>query len=173
MAIKYGDGSDSNAGRIIQAVAHTNPNHYAYSINSQSDATTSTTFASTISPASSSSKILVMMSFSISAPSDVEFSYGILRELNGSVSQIALGSGSGARREVTGAGELRVSSRLSTFNTSHIDAPNSTNQCKYFLKFRHDSSATRNLTFNYDTNNANSYGAFRTCSMINLLEIAS
>ena len=81
--------------------------------------------------------------------------------------------GSGARREVTGAGELRVSSRLSTFNTSHIDAPNSTNQCKYFLKFRHDSSATRNLTFNYDTNNANSYGAFRTCSMINLLEIAS
>jgi len=173
MAIEYGDGSDSNAGRIIQAVAHTNDNHYAFAVGTQGSLSTSGSFEATITPKSTSSKILVMMSFSMSSPSDVEGSYLILREIGGSVTGIAKGSGSGARREVTGVGELRVSSRLSTFNTSHIDSPSTTSACKYYLQLRHDSSANRTLTFNYDTNNANSYGAFRTCSMINLLEIAS
>ena len=119
MGIYYGDGSNSSDGRIIQAVAHTNANHYAFSINSQSDITTSPNYELSITPKSASSKILVLMSFSVSAPSDVEFSYTIMRDINSSVSQLAKGSGSGARREVTGVGELRVSSRLSTFNTSH------------------------------------------------------
>ena len=173
MAIEYGDGSDSNAGRIIQAVAHTNANHYHFAVGTQGSLSTSGSYEATITPKSSSSKILVMMSFSISAPSDLEASYLIIRDIGGSVTGIAKGSGSGARKEVTGAGELRVSSRLSTFNTSHIDAPSTTSACKYYLQFRHDSSSNRTLTFNYDTQNANSYSAFRTCSMINLLEIAS
>jgi len=173
MAIEYGDGSDSNAGRIIQAVASTNDNHYAFNIGSQGSLTTENGFDRNITPISTSSKILVMMSFSVSAPSDLEFGYTICRKLNGSESQLALGSGDSYRTEVTGAGELRVYSRLSTFNTSHIDSPNTTNQCKYYLRFYHDSGSTRNITFNYDTQNSADYGAFRTCSMINLLEIAS
>ena len=173
MAIEYGDGSDSNAGRIIQAVAHTNPNHYAFNIGSQGSLTTESGFHSNITPISTSSKILVMMSFSVSAPSDLEFGYTICRKLSGSESELALGNGDSYRTEVTGAGDLRLSTRLSTFNTSHIDSPNTTNQCKYYLRYYHDSSSTRNLTFNYDTQNSAHYGAFRTCSMINLLEIAS
>ena len=173
MAIYYGDGTNSGAGRIIQAVNSANPNHYTYAIGTQGSLSTSGSFEATITPNSSSSKILVMMSFSISAPSDLEGAYQILREVGGVVTAIAQGSGSGARKVVTGAGELRVNGRLSTFNTSHIDSPSTTSVTKYYLQLRHDSSSNRTFTFNYDTQNANSYSAFRTCSMINLLEIAS
>ena len=173
MAIYYGDGTNSGAGRIIQAVSSANPNHYTFTIGTQGSLSTSGSFEATITPNSSSSKILVMMSFSISAPSDLEGSYQILRAAGGVATAIAKGSGSGGRKEVTGAGELRVNSRLSTFNTSHIDSPSTTSACKYYLQFRHDSSSNRTFTMNYDTVNANSYSSFRTCSMINLLEIAS
>tara|TARA_Y100001935_G_C17028162_1_gene371164 strand:+ start:66 stop:587 length:522 start_codon:yes stop_codon:yes gene_type:complete len=173
MAIYYGDGSNSGAGRIVQAVSSTNNNHYTFAIDSQGSVLTSGSFQASITPNSSSNKILVMMSFSISAPSDLEGAYQLIREVGGVATTVAKGSGSGARKAVTGAGELRVSSRLSTFNTSHIDSPSTTSVTKYYLQFRHDSSSSRTFTFNYDTQNANSYSAFRTCSMINLLEIAS
>ena len=162
----------ANAGKILQVVQTDYDGHVLTAVASQGSANTKSFFSATITPTSSSSKIFVSYSFSLGAPSDIEFAYTILRTLGGSDTRLAEGSGAGTRRTCTGVGEIRVSSRLSTFNTQFLDSPSTTNACQYSLEFMHDSSQSRNITINYDSDNADSYGAFRTSSIIILREVA-
>jgi len=164
--------TNPKAGNIIQVVQTDYDQHVATTVASQGSANTKSFFSATITPTSASSKILVSYSFSLGAPSDIEFAYTILRTLGGSDTRLAEGSGAGTRRTCTGVGEIRVSSRLSTFNTQFLDSPSTTNACQYSLEFMHDSSQSRNITINYDSDNADSYGAFRTSSIIILREVA-
>ena len=164
--------TNPKAGNIIQVVQTDYDQHVATTVASQGSANTKSFFSATITPTLSSSKILVTYSFSLGAPSDIEFAYTILRTLDGSDTRLAEGSGAGNRRTCTGVGEIRVSSRLNTFNTQFLDSPNTTNACQYSLEFMHDSSASRDITINYDSGNADSYGAFRTSSIIIAREVA-
>jgi hypothetical protein len=177
MAIEYGDGTDSNTGRIIQVVSVVDTDVYSYSSSSWQTYT-----SAQITPAASDSKILIMH----------KVNYG------GSDNSYAAGQcyksavGITNARVATGApNHFNESNRFSDSNYAlqvpdgagasyrqfqsyffFLDTASTTNQVTYSFKLKADAS-NRTVTINRSVSHpGNGYNAI-PCTTTTLMEIAA
>jgi len=131
MAIEYGDGSDSNGGRVIRIIQQT---HHTESTSTGISGYTNTPFpALTVTPESTNSRILLMCSFDYGILNTTSVAFRWTRNNSAIGSQeagfVCPGPGNNAWR-------IRA-------NNHFLDHPNTTSSRTYRLQFRpYDSGRT-------------------------------
>lgn len=177
MAIEYGDGSDSNSGRIIQVVSVVDTDVYSYASSSWQTYT-----SAQITPTASDSKILIMHKVnyggsnnSYAAGQCYKAAVGIT---NGPISTGApmywtetnrFSDSNYAIQVPDGAG---ASYRQFQSHFFFLDTASTTNQVTYSFRLKADAS-NRTVTINRSVSYpGNGYNA-RPCTTTTLMEIAA
>ena len=160
-------------GGVVQTVQHVKTDTSSFSISS--DGThDDTNFAASITPTSTSSKILIQIMVNHGTSSNQIGCFNLM--CNGSVVDAASGAASGNRARLTGAYHSEDTDKSQTVFMSFLHSPASTSQQTYNLRWRHNSSSTRTHYINRsnDDNNAsgNAMGP-RAISTILLQEVSA
>jgi|TARA_R100000149_G_C5853007_1_gene121166 hypothetical protein len=162
------DTSGNNLSRVLQVV-QTVKNDTA------SESVSSGNFSSTvycpvnITPSSSSSKLLVMVTASVSDNGTV----CIILTKDGTELNGARGDADGSRARTTASTSVTSDTRLHTINASYLDTAGGTSQITYGFKLFVQDNNTSTIYLNRMADSYNySYG-FRQPSMIQVLEIAA
>tara|TARA_B100000900_G_C20408477_1_gene645820 strand:- start:335 stop:856 length:522 start_codon:yes stop_codon:yes gene_type:complete len=173
MAIKYVDGSDSSVGRAVQIVTA----QFTTVISVTSNAgLLNTDMYGSITPSSSSHKVLVTFSLGrISGPSD-SVAARIRRTISGSYVNIGTHTGSGNWQQ----GSFQCYGK-GPINEDHadgqtfmwLDSPNTTSNIDYRLQLYGQDNGTVYINRAQNTNDTNQPYAVRTGSSIILQEIAA
>ena len=173
MAIEYGDGTDSNSGRIIQVVNFRKGDHASSTITGSSSGSTDwnyTGFSPAITPLVSDSKIL--MTGHISVGGD-ECGLFIEVMVNGSkVDGGPNGDVNGSRRTVHTSAFIEYDRNVTTIPVNFVFTPGSTSTQTYNFRFNHDSSSNKTIYINRSTNASNNLRQGDAVSHVTLMEIA-
>ena len=172
-AITETDGSAFPLGKVLQVVSHSKNDTSSFSISS-GGTHDDTNFAASITPSSTSSKILVQIMLNHGTSSNQIT--GIRLMINGSCPDAAKGNSSGSRARLTAAYHSEETAGCHVVPITFLHSPNSTSQQTYNLNYRHNSGSTRTHYINRsnDDNNAsgNGFGP-RAASTMMLMEIAA
>ena len=166
------DGSSFPLGKVLQVVQTLKTDTTSFSIAS-GGTHTETGFSASITPSSTSSKILVQIMLNHGTSSNTIV--GITLKANNSNTDI-IGDSSGSRARLTMVYHSEETSGSTTVPITALHSPNSTSEQTYTLNFRHNSSSTRTQYINRsnDDNNASGNGMGpRAASTIILTEIAA
>lgn len=165
MAIEYGDGSDSNSGRVIQVVSVTDT-----AASSRESGTSGTWYdfgslSANITPSDSNNKILVMAHCTGHSNYD-----GAIR-LNRSGTVISVGAASGSRLQATVEFmQANRSNEAGTHSFFYLDSPGTTSQRNYKVQYNYRSQS---IYINRSVNDDNATHDSRTTSSLTLMEIAA
>ena len=160
------------AGAILQVVQQTKTGTSSFNIGS-GNTYDHTQFAASITPTSTSSKILVQIMVNHGTSSNQIV--GIRLMINGVCPDEVKGNANGSRARLTASYHAEETAGSTTLPITFLHSPNSTSQQTYNLNYRHNSSSTRTHYINrsHDDNNASGNGmGVRTMSSIVLTEIA-
>ena len=160
-------------GGVVQTVQHVKTDTSSFSISS-GGTHDDTNFAASITPTSTSSKILVQIMVNHATSSNQMGCFNLM--CNGSVVDAAQGAASGSRARLTGSYHSEDTDKTQTVFMSFLHSPSSTSQQTYNLRWRHNSSSTRTHYINRsDTdNNASGNGMGpRAISTILLQEVSA
>ena len=166
MAIYYGDGSNSGAGRIVQVVQDTK---YDVSSTTSSSFSDISGLAVTITPKSSSHKILVTAELKGWAQNS---QMGAVR-LRRNTTDIYIGSVQDSRELCSGAGWYAHGSPnqvIGSMMINYLDSPSTTSSTTYKLRWRTLSNVAWINRSAYDANDADNC---RTVSSITAMEVAA
>ncbi len=160
------------AGSILQVVSTTKTDAYSSSVSSNVFVTP-TGMSATITPSSSSNKILISCHLGIVASSDQTVLVGVA--LNNGTSRIAIGDAAGSRVSITAGG--RTSSGTSdvavtTPSFQFLDSPNTVSSITYSVELYNMSGVTRTLYLNRPESNDDNGNRQRAVSTITLMEVA-
>ena len=173
MAIYYGDGSNSTAGRIIQVATTTRTNTFSESsIGTNQGYISGDAISVNITPKESASKILLIASLSIGMNSDNEVCWTFYK--NGSHLTGASGDSQGNnRKQRTAAGDVRWSGTHNTTTGQYVDTAGGTSQITYSCRLGAGHNGTCTLYLNRHHTNDNYAYDFDTQSTITAMEIAA
>ena len=173
MAIEYGDGTDSNSGRIIQVVNFRKGDHASATItgsNSGSGDWNYTGFSPAITPLVSDSKILMVGHLTIGGDSCALY---IEVMVNGSYSAGGPnGDSNGLRRLVHTSSWIEYDRNATTIPVNYVFTPGTTSTQTYNFRFNHYSSSNKTIYINRSSNASNNLRQGDAVSHITLLEIA-
>ena len=164
-------GAVSRSGGILQVVSTTKTDTYSESVSAGGFSSTVTGLTATITPRSTSSKILVMVNVTGSQSSDFGTAGGRLVR-DGSA--IAVGDADGSRSLLTMYSRNTFANTYGTLNasTEFLDSPATTSSVTYgFQMFNASSSALTTHINRIHTDNNNSQSS-RAVSSITLMEVA-
>ena len=162
MAIEYGDGSDSNTGRIVQVVSAHKTNHFS----TTSTSWTSTGLEASISPKSSDSKLLILVDAKMGMASG---NIGYVRLYRGNnfinygdahsstLQCTSVADGSGCQHDAYPASAI------------YLDSPATTSSTTYKIKYRGNNGNTVRIN-RAGSNRSSNDGVF--ASSLTLMEIA-
>ena len=170
-AITETDGSAFPLGKVLQVVQTNKTDTTSFSISS-GGTHTDTGFSASITPSSTSSKILVQIMLNHGTSSNQIV--GITLKANNSNTDI-IGDSSSSRARLTMAYHAEETAGCHVVPITALHSPNSTSEQTYTLNYRHNSSSTRTHYINRsnDDNNASGNGMGpRTASTMILTEIA-
>ena len=163
-------GGAPNRGHIIQVVSATMTELASYSISGMTW-TEVTPLTLSITPASSSSKILCMLTMGGMASSNSGQRYGVALRRNSS--NIAVNTNSGnytqASWAYTGRGLGNALEGHPAFN--HLDSPGTTSSVTYRVMITTEGSYT--LYVNRSQSDSKSSSVFRTASSFTLMEVSA
>tara|TARA_B000000557_G_C20585848_1_gene363371 strand:+ start:144 stop:644 length:501 start_codon:yes stop_codon:yes gene_type:complete len=165
MAIEYGDGSNSDTGRIIQVVSTTKTDLFT---------TTSTSFVDltglsvSITPKETASKILILFGvFGSNSSSGVRWAVRLVR----ASTAIAIGDAAGNRVRCTGSSETSGGGgNMKCFSGNHLDSPSTTSATTYKFEAAAVDGGTLKINSSVADTDISSYP--RTASYITALEVA-
>jgi hypothetical protein len=169
MAIYYGDGSNSNSGRVIQVVQDTANASIAGSANNSYNALNNA-LQLTITPKESDSKILLIghVSFMGYASRDAQ-GWSFFKD--GSILSAATGDARSNRTRITAAGFLYDNDNTLMLSNAYLDSPNTTSQITYAIRLFSYNNATVGINRSWnDTDNGNHTS---NLSSITAMEIAA
>tara|TARA_B100001113_G_scaffold320239_1_gene289367 strand:- start:554 stop:1060 length:507 start_codon:yes stop_codon:yes gene_type:complete len=127
MPIEYGDGSDSNAGRVVQVVYGIKDDTSSISVSGSGSGNLWS--GPSITMSDSNNKVLILGSITLGLSSEQRADIILYR---GS-SALALGNSSGSRFRATGATNSYVCYYAADASISHLDSPGSgTHQYKIY-----------------------------------------
>ena len=159
-------------GGVVQTVQHVKTDTSSYSIASGATHD-DTNFAASITPTSSSSKILIQIMVNHGTSSNQTGAFNI--KCNGSVLDAASGDASSNRPRLTGTHQAQLENTGNTIFISFLHSPASTSQQTYNLRWRHNSSSTRTHYINRsnDDNDASGNAMGPRCISTILLQEVS
>ena len=173
MAIYYGDGSNSTAGRVVQVVTAQYTNTISVSSNS---GLLNTSLYGNITPKNSSHKVLVIISLGrVSGPSD-SVAARIRRTISGSNTDIGIHTDSGNWQNASfqNYGKGAINDDHADGQTfMWLDSPNTTSEASYRLQLWGQDNGYVYINRTQNDNNNNQAYSCRTGSSIILQEIAA
>jgi len=158
-------------GMILQVVSVTKTDTFTASLATGAFSANVTGLSATITPASSSSTILVRVNVSGGSSTDSPTVNG--RMLRGSTA-IGVGAPVGNRTPVSGSNGTSSTSGLlmSTLSAETMDSPATTSATTYNFQFFNHSSATETVYVNRSEDDLDLTRAMRAASTITLMEVA-
>ena len=168
MAIYYGDGSNSNTGRLIQVVSDTYNGTSVVNVNN-SYTDYSNNLSCLITPKEAGSKILITchVMFMVNSGRDAQ---GIAIYRNGSVFDSMRGISDGSRSRLLSGTFVSDNDNAMGVSGQFLDSPNTTSQIRYTVGlFAHTNSS---VGMNRDWNNGNANYSNRHISTLTCMEIA-
>ena len=173
MAIEYGDGTDSNSGRIIQVVHFRKGDHASATITGSSSGSSDwnyTGFSPAITPLVSDSKIFMIGHLSVGGDTTA---LHIEVMVNGNYSAGGPnGDTNGNRRLVHTSSFIEYDRNVTCFPISYVFTPGTTSTQTYNFRFNHDSGSNKTIYINRSTNSDNNQRQGDAICHITLMEIA-
>ena len=133
------------------------------------------TFDASITPTSSSSKILITMMISCGMNLGGGITTRLCRKI-GSGSEnntFAAGDSSSSRRTVTSCSELENAHNVATIPINFLDSPSTTDACKYYIRMEHMAGSTQDLYLNRSQVDSDDASYPRAISTITLMEVSA
>ena len=169
MAIEYGDGSNSDTGRVIQVASTTKTNTFTTADASFVDITG---LSVSITPKETTCKILILFGvFGSNSSSGSRWAVRMIKDTGSGTSAIAIGDAVGNRAQVTGSSETSGGGgNMKCFSGNHLDTGGQTTQLTYKFQAAAIDGNTVKINASVADSNISSYP--RTASYITVLEIA-
>lgn len=158
-----------DTGKILQVVQTVKTDTSSESVSS--GGVSSVVMSASITPASTSNKILVMFS-GVVAHSNVADTYVILHQ-GGSIVSGAVGATAGNRQRVSSRQPQTSNSTATNQSFTYLDSPGVTTELTYQIRLAHASGETRTVYVNYNGNgDADQSYVARAASFLTLMEVA-
>jgi hypothetical protein len=155
------------AFRILQVVSTTKTDIFTASTAGGAQSAV-TGFTVSITPSSTSSKILVLASINSGDTLGNATQYTVLTRGG---SAIFIGDTAGSRQRASGGGG--GVNRMTTTHLSYLDSPASTSAQTYGISIGHGTTTTQSCTINYGGDNADASYNARGASSITVMEISA
>jgi hypothetical protein len=156
---------------ILQVVSTTKTDTFTANVN-QAANTAITGLSATITPSSTSSKILVQASISVGAAIS-GFTVSSFFYLFRGATQIGLGDANGNRQRITSGSDVSNTQRLGTVPILFLDSPATTSATTYSVNIAHGLAGTAAVYVNRNDDDPNLNYIPAAVSTITLMEVAS
>jgi len=154
-------------GGILQVVSVTRTSVFSASVAQGGEATV-TDFTATITPKSTTSKVLVNVSLSLSTSlAGTDGAFSVFR----GATKIALGDASGSRGRVSSSA-ASVGNAPTSASTIFLDSPNTTSATDYTVAIRHDTNTTQTVYLNRSKDDNDNNFNLRGVSTITVMEVS-
>jgi hypothetical protein len=163
----------TGAGRILQVVSVTKSDTYSESIAANTMSSTDITgLTASLTPASTSNKILITGSIATGRDSnDSNSGVGVAMFRGGSL--VGVGDAASSRTRVTSMSHHAADLNITTVPINFLDSPSSTSEQTYTFRFLNADGSTSNITLNKSQSDADAAYAGRAISTITLMEIVA
>jgi len=166
--------TNPKSGNIIQVVQTTKTNTASQSIGDGVDWDLESIFSATITPSSSSSKILISMMISAGNTSaSPVIAYLKRKKGSGNAEDVQAPSAFGSRTPATMAIPITNAHHLGSGCIEFLDTPNSDLELKYWITLRHQTGQNTTIYFNRSYIDSNDTSYSRAISSIILKEVAA
>ena len=161
------------AGSILQVVSTTKTDVFTVSVPGGASSSAVTGLTATITPSSTSNKILVMLSLSGSNDVAGHLAFSFLRD--GSIISGTTGSSPGSRTAATSSSYNGTTDTASMahINGIYLDSPGSTSSLTYGVSLVNVFGVTRVMAVNRTEDDNNDAFRARTVSTITVMEVAA
>tara|TARA_R100001126_G_C4828224_1_gene150375 strand:- start:252 stop:899 length:648 start_codon:yes stop_codon:yes gene_type:complete len=161
----------AGGGKVLQVVQVAKSDTYNESISANSISSTLVTgLQPSITPSSSSNKVLVQVSLTLGYSSnDVGDSTGFL--LKRGSTAISRGDASSSRSRLTTGGHFGSTQQVENFNMIFLDSPSTTSATTYGINLFNGKGSTAEVRVNYDNTDGDGGHTARCISTITLMEI--
>ena len=156
-------------GSVLQVVSTAKTDTFSASV--ARGAVSGDAITASITPTSSSSKILVLFNGSFGNSNTAPIY--ILLYKGGSVVSGATGDSAGSRLRSSAASFVNSTSSMANINLNYLDSPATTSSTTYSIRIGHGSGETRTLYLNRSDSDGDFDYIARTASFLTLMEIAA
>lgn len=175
MTINFGDGttiaSGGSLGKVLQTVSTVVQGTFSQSLNANTDSN-SCGLDVTITPSSSSNKILVTVQVTIGLGTDDHVGFVVLR--GGSSISAYLPSSAGSRTTFASGSSTRASNYPVGISGCFLDSPSTTSSTEYSARIKYGRGANdQTIYLNRGGGDDNAIYRQRTVSTITVMEIAA
>ena len=163
----------TGAGRILQVVSVTKSDTYSESIAANTMSSTNITgLTASLTPASTSNKILITGSIATGRDSnDSNSGVGVAMFRGGSL--VGVGDAASSRTRVTSMSHHAADLNITTVPINFLDSPSSISEQTYTFRFLNADGSTSNITLNKSASDTDAAYAGRAISTITLMEIVA
>tara|TARA_R100000353_G_scaffold43004_1_gene34321 strand:- start:203 stop:739 length:537 start_codon:yes stop_codon:yes gene_type:complete len=172
MTIHFGDStsidSGGSLGKIAQVVTATKDDTASFNHSTGSLSNLEGVFDISITPSSSSNKVLVRFSLTVGVANSTAVTGELFRKIgSGSETSLHRPAAAGSRNRITTGVAVNNAHNISVLTVEFLDSPNTTSACKYYLKLDQMTGtlSAKYLNQSHVDTNANSY-ARGTCHAI-------
>lgn len=163
-------GAEGASGKILQVVSTTTTSVSSVSVASGAYADLGPTV--TITPSSSSNKILITSAIEVSAEVG-QINHDFKLRANSGTISAAIGDAAGSRRQATGTNESYHSESSATLIINFLHSADTTSAVTYSIQVGHSSSSTRVIYSNRSGSDGNDSKIGRYTSTITAMEVAA
>ena len=171
MAINFSSGTLSGPTKILQVVSVTKTDTFTATSGAVADVPG---LQPTITPTSTSSKILILTDVAIAVNTTGGFRVGarVVRRIGGSDSIIFQGSANGDRTRTMWASHVtEYNGFMHRANIQHLDSPNTTSAITYKFQLDRIDGGSTSVNLGFNDQDSASHGA--PISSVTLLEVAA
>ena len=171
MAINFPSGTLSRPTKILQVVSVTKTDTFTATSGAVADVPG---LQPTITPTSTSSKILILTDVAIAVNTTGGYRVGarVVRRIGGSDSIITQGDANGSRTRTMWASHVtELNGFMHRANIQHLDSPNTTSAITYKFQLDRIDGGSTSVNLGFNDQNAPSHGA--PISSVTLLEVAA
>lgn len=163
--------SGITGGKILQVVSTTKTDTYSVSLSATSeDSSNITGFEATITPSSTSNKILIVVAYSGTQSAGASHSGGTLYRDS---TAVGIGDTAGSRTSLSMYQTGDTADGHANVTFQFLDSPATTSAITYGWRLFNKSGATRTLYVNRDEGDANAAASMRTASTITVMEVSA
>ena len=158
-------------GKILQVVSTTKTDTYSASISATSeDSSNITGFEATITPSSTSNKILVMLSYSGCRSGGAAITAGTLYRDS---TAVGIGDTAASRSTISLSSRGDLTDALHSVSFQFLDSPATTSAITYGWRLFNSSGSARTMYVNRDEADGTGSGNMRTAATITVMEVSA
>ena len=171
MAINFPEGTQNLPAQILQVKQTVKQSTFSETVN-RNQATGSCGLDVTITPSSTSSKMLIVVQACIGFISDDNV--GFIVQRSGTTLSGYLPTSAGSRMTAGSGGVTRNNDYLANVNGNYLDSPSTTSSITYSVRLKYGrNDDNRTIYLNRGETDNNNAGRMRTTSVITVMEVAS